>query len=566
MAESVEPGPVAAPAKKAEAPNPAGTAARHEAFEGRPEVQAELDYRRILNNRPAVAAQRRAAQHLDRRAASGPRPIQSAAADRTGLPERLKAGVEALSGVSLDDVKVHYNSSKPAQLQALAYAQGKDIHLGPGQEANLPHEAWHVVQQAQGRVRPTRQTKAGGAVNDDRGLESEADRMGEKAFQLGSLSAVVPGTASAGHLATGAAIQLKKVIAGTHAVADRGSLDIDFEERTRGSSAGMYGVIAFRPDPESEEVTNEIELVQIASMRSNDEAAEEVRTAGTSQVKDMWRVGGKFHMDLLGSESTPRTSSQNAQVGMGYNSERRGTDNPLDDVTMSNNATVLNEYNVLHARDRNAPIANTTSRKIAQAAGFNKGDGEVRTTEMLDFPVSRDPVVASFHTTVDGDGVPWATVKWGFKSIKNGDEEAEIESVQGPDFVDGQSDEMKAAKTMFSKVMANSTSWTSPEAYAEVRRLLGSDQREDYDDGVKKLQWMAEALEETINKIRDASAPYLEEVARREEVRRVRKAFMKPHVDMLAAVLDELEREEFSDTDEFRNLVALHGEATELMG
>src|ERR1700752_4358250 len=47
--------------------------------------------------------------------------ISSAAVNRTGMPNRLKEGVEALSGISLDDVKVHYNSSRPAQLQAHAY-------------------------------------------------------------------------------------------------------------------------------------------------------------------------------------------------------------------------------------------------------------------------------------------------------------------------------------------------------------------------------------------------------------------------------------------------------------
>ena len=70
--------------------------------------------------------------------------------NRTGMPDRLKAGIESLSGMSLDNVKVHYNSSQPAQLNALAYAQGSDIHVAPGQEQHLPHEAWHVVQQAQG--------------------------------------------------------------------------------------------------------------------------------------------------------------------------------------------------------------------------------------------------------------------------------------------------------------------------------------------------------------------------------------------------------------------------------
>jgi len=84
----------------------------------------------------------------------------------------------------MDDVKVHYNSDKPTQLQAHAYAQGTDIHVAPGQEKHLPHEAWHVVQQKQGRVQPTMQMKEGVAVNDDKGLESEADRMGGKAFQF----------------------------------------------------------------------------------------------------------------------------------------------------------------------------------------------------------------------------------------------------------------------------------------------------------------------------------------------------------------------------------------------
>lgn len=75
--------------------------------------------------------------------------------NKTGIPEGLKAGLENLSGMDLSNVKTHYNSSKPAALNALAYAQGTDIHIGPGQERHLPHEAWHVVQQRQGRVRPS---------------------------------------------------------------------------------------------------------------------------------------------------------------------------------------------------------------------------------------------------------------------------------------------------------------------------------------------------------------------------------------------------------------------------
>jgi len=108
--------------------------------------------------------------------------------NNTGLPDNLKSGIENLSGYSMDDVKVHYNSDKPAQLNAHAYAQGTDIHLASGQERHLPHEAWHVVQQAQGRVRPTMQMKGAVSVNDDVGLEKEADLMGGQAMQMESES------------------------------------------------------------------------------------------------------------------------------------------------------------------------------------------------------------------------------------------------------------------------------------------------------------------------------------------------------------------------------------------
>uniref|UniRef100_UPI004048913F eCIS core domain-containing protein n=1 Tax=Algoriphagus sp. TaxID=1872435 RepID=UPI004048913F len=104
--------------------------------------------------------------------------------NKTGLPDQLKTGMESISGLSLSDVKVHRNSDKPAQLQAHAYAQGTDIHLGPGQEKHLPHELGHVVQQKQGRVKPTMQLKGKVNINDNAGLEKEADVLGAKALQM----------------------------------------------------------------------------------------------------------------------------------------------------------------------------------------------------------------------------------------------------------------------------------------------------------------------------------------------------------------------------------------------
>jgi hypothetical protein len=99
------------------------------------------------------------------------------------MPGNLQAGLERLSGMDLSHVRVHRNSSKPAQLQALAYTRGDNIYLGPGQEQSLPHEGWHVVQQRQGQVKPGMQLK-GLSINNERSLEREADAMGAQAAQL----------------------------------------------------------------------------------------------------------------------------------------------------------------------------------------------------------------------------------------------------------------------------------------------------------------------------------------------------------------------------------------------
>jgi hypothetical protein len=106
--------------------------------------------------------------------------------NNTCLPDNLKSGIENLSGIDISDVKVHYNSTQPAQLNAHAYAQGNQIHIAPGQEKHLAHEAWHVVQQKQGRVKATKQLKGKVNINDDIGLEKEADVIGVKALNNGA--------------------------------------------------------------------------------------------------------------------------------------------------------------------------------------------------------------------------------------------------------------------------------------------------------------------------------------------------------------------------------------------
>jgi hypothetical protein len=123
---------------------------------------------------------------------------------RDRLPAALSAGIASLTGVDLAATKVYRSSPEPSKYNALAFASKGSIHLAAGQDKHLPHEAWHLVQQAQNRVKVDSRIGNVG-LNADQRLESEADRMGPAAFKLGhsaagrgqrSLVGRVPGTDS----------------------------------------------------------------------------------------------------------------------------------------------------------------------------------------------------------------------------------------------------------------------------------------------------------------------------------------------------------------------------------
>lgn len=96
----------------------------------------------------------------------------------TGIPTQLKRRIEQSTSLKLDDVKVHYRSERPAALDALAYTQGTQVYLGPGQERHLPHELGHVIQQKFGMVRADSRHESGAPLNTDQTLERQADRIG----------------------------------------------------------------------------------------------------------------------------------------------------------------------------------------------------------------------------------------------------------------------------------------------------------------------------------------------------------------------------------------------------
>ena len=123
--------------------------------------------------------------------ASSPEVLQkkTGGGSSSALPDGVRSKMENSLGADFSNVNIHKNSSSATDVGALAYTQGNNVHFAPGQfkpdtrsgQELIGHELTHVVQQRAGRVQATTQAKGGMPVNDDKGLEAEADRMGAAA-------------------------------------------------------------------------------------------------------------------------------------------------------------------------------------------------------------------------------------------------------------------------------------------------------------------------------------------------------------------------------------------------
>ena len=95
--------------------------------------------------------------------------------DHIAVHDNVKAKVEKVSGLSLKDVNIVFNSDKPKKLNAHAFTQGTNVWIGPGKEKYLEHELKHVVQQKEGRV-PFKKNDYGYPIVQRNDLELEADK------------------------------------------------------------------------------------------------------------------------------------------------------------------------------------------------------------------------------------------------------------------------------------------------------------------------------------------------------------------------------------------------------
>lgn len=123
------------------------------------------------------------------------------------LPAQVRSKMEGAFGMDFSMVRVH-EGPEAAAMGAQAFTQGADIHFAPGQyqplsqrgQELLGHEFTHIAQRAQGRVRSAKQLH-GRWINDDPGLEREADRVGREVARGGTPTVSGFGASAVGHYA-----------------------------------------------------------------------------------------------------------------------------------------------------------------------------------------------------------------------------------------------------------------------------------------------------------------------------------------------------------------------------
>ena len=330
--------------------------------------------------------------------------------NNTGLPDNLKSGVESLSGISMNDVKVHPNSDQPAQLQAHAFAQGTDIHVAPGQEKHLAHESWHVVQQKQGRVKPTTQMKGQIPVNDDMGLEHEADVMGAKALSLGNSDQE--------------ATQLKKLNVNSSAIHQFADAQfVTEEERDETHAEAAKAAEVERSKKANEENPKDAEAMDVEDVEETPEGAQ------WATEEDVRRVGSESPKDVEKEETAEAAAKNRERIRIKEKLEKKKDAQFYYHELSRKNATIRTGItHTVQKGQKNIAKSNLSSKKvIADSNAIRAYNNE---TSQKD-PDERESIAkaffsSSFYSKLDFTKVPVIDIEQK-KSIINAQESRKTE-------------------------------------------------------------------------------------------------------------------------------------------
>lgn len=322
-------------------------------------------------------------------------PDIAARENSTGLPDHLKTGIEHLSGLAMDDVRVHRNSPEPARFQAHAYARGNDIHLAGGQEQHLPHEAWHVVQQKQGRVRPTDVQAHGAPVNDDPGLEQEADRMGAMAARGG-----FPGHAGMNSPSPVSVAAQRQVMQRKKVATDFG--EFETTKFVEADGRGVEITLKFHPN-EAKVDAKKIALSQSIKKTDASGNAYAIDPNQASKMVGSGKSGEGYVIDQLSDINNP-IYSQNANLGA--TKELKDTPQSANTSAAATELGVNTNYELGHCYKEKE--ADATKKKHSPGlwdkpqGGKNKGESKMFET-------------AAFAIEGTDKNKYYGSVKWGYK-------------------------------------------------------------------------------------------------------------------------------------------------------
>lgn len=329
----------------------------------------------------------------------GQPPAAKSRERQTGLPTGLRASIERLSGLALPDVKVHENSRRPAALEACAMTCGNEIFLGPGQEKHLAHEAWHVVQQRQGRVKSNLQVN-NVRVSEDSSLEREADHMGARAAAgiISSKETMVTPATTAGP-ANAPVVQRKKV------PATMGQNDFGQFETTKFKEANDRGVeIALEFKPNKPKVdAKKIAMSQSVKAIKEDGSAYATQPNMANRMVGAGKPGAGFTIDAPPSTNNPiYFDTKNLAANEDLKDTPMSGNNPANQPDLGKNTNYILGYCY---KDKPAD----PDKKTQAAAMYDMPQGRKKKGAGMEFET------AAYAIDGADKGKYYGSVKWSYK-------------------------------------------------------------------------------------------------------------------------------------------------------
>lgn len=330
-------------------------------------------------------------------------PVFPPSKQNPNLPQDLQANMESSFGQDFSGVGIHRNSQQAQRLNALAYTQGESIHFAPGEfnpysESGrnlIGHEFAHVVQQRSGVVQPTAVLGKGLALNDNQGLEHEADSLGRKAVQgeaVGKYESPSLGIRSGLRTVQAKSGVIQRDIKDSKELTN-GKMELDFTKNdaaAKGGSASESGTVKFTPNDKAPNSDN-IRLLQIVRVGDT--------TGISTKAGNPWEYGG-----AEADRNKVRTSEDTSKGILGgfFIDHSAAIANPR---TKKSDAVVSPYY-----RDY---WPNAT----ASQDGHKKSKSDIKHASLWDRPGHNAPVKYDFETSAKSTdtGTWYGSALWGFE-------------------------------------------------------------------------------------------------------------------------------------------------------